>query len=543
MEKSDGKQSEKKAKPADIGGALVPIAISCKVDCAGALACLMVDKAPVHNLTPASTQAVTTSLEHLPSGVVVCTLSVQSPRAAGLAKLIGNHLSSTLEGFANAPNVKAVVLTSPPTGTFLGLHRTSGVDFVETTALAEEQCRRGQELTALLAEFKKPIVAAIPHSALGNAFEVALACHARVLGEHPTSVLGLADILVGLTPSMSGLQRLAQLIGFEQTLEYALIGRFLRPEKARALGVLNLVVPPTVLLDKAAGLALELAEKPSSQKSHANTEESLPKRLLKNPLLPRVFQQAHARANAITHLGNAPQKVVSILEALHKNGWKAALHQEVSAIKQLRVSQVTRALAYAAELQTHPLPTHSPAPSSFIERLQTRYLVEVERLKHDGTSTSEVDQALTEWGFSKKPSTLVESIGRTRLALLAEQFTQTFGPRFALPKPTDDRITPPVRLRPTLGKNSGEPVEEIQMRCVLALVNEALLCLEEGVLQSSTTGDLAALTELGFPAFRGGPFYYIHALGRAEGLRRIAIYQARRGSIWTPARWFTENSN
>ncbi|MBK8252423.1 MAG: enoyl-CoA hydratase/isomerase family protein [Polyangiaceae bacterium] len=493
----------------------------------------MVNTWPVHNLTSASTNGVTTSLEHLPTGVVVCTLNVQTPRAAGLAKLIDSSLSSTLESIASAPNVKAVVLTSPQTGTFLGLHRTSGVDFVETAALAEEQCRRGQELTAFLTEFKKPIVAAIPHSALGNAFEVALACHGRVLGEHPASVLGLTDIQLGLTPSMAGLQRLSQLIGVEQTLEYALSGRFLRPDRARALGVLHLVVPPTVLLDKAAGLALELAQKRSS---------FLPTRLLKNTLLSSVFQQAQAQAKTINHLGSAPQKVVSILETLHKSGWKASLHQEASAIKHLRVSQLTKALAYAAELQTH-LPIQSPAPASFIERVQIRYLVEVERLKHDGTSESEVDQALAEWGFSKKPSTLLESMGISRFAQSAQQLTQTFGPRFALPKPTDERITPPVRVRPTLGRNSGEPVEEIQMRCVFALVNEALLCLEEGVLQSKTVGDMAVNRELGFPAFRGGPFYYIHSLGQAEALRRIATYQARRGPIWTPARWFIQDSN
>jgi 3-hydroxyacyl-CoA dehydrogenase/enoyl-CoA hydratase/3-hydroxybutyryl-CoA epimerase len=88
---------------------------------------------------------------------------------------------------------------------------------------------------------------------------------------------------------------------------------------------------------------------------------------------------------------------------------------------------------------------------------------------------------------------------------------------------------------PKSGKKQPVAVEEIQMRCSLQFVNEALHCFGEGILRSPRDGDIGAIFGLGFPPFRGGPFRYVDAIGAAEVLRRMRSYEQRFGKRWTPA--------
>jgi len=75
----------------------------------------------------------------------------------------------------------------------------------------------------------------------------------------------------------------------------------------------------------------------------------------------------------------------------------------------------------------------------------------------------------------------------------------------------------------------------IQERLLFAFLNEAVLCLQDGILRSPRDGDVGAIFGLGFPPFLGGPFRYLDHLGArfaAEVLERLA---AQHGPRFQPA--------
>ena len=78
-------------------------------------------------------------------------------------------------------------------------------------------------------------------------------------------------------------------------------------------------------------------------------------------------------------------------------------------------------------------------------------------------------------------------------------------------------------------------VQEIQNRLSLAMINEAALCLQEGILQSPRDGDIGAVFGLGFPPFLGGPFRYIDSLGLPKILSLMEELEKRHGQRFTPA--------
>lgn len=82
--------------------------------------------------------------------------------------------------------------------------------------------------------------------------------------------------------------------------------------------------------------------------------------------------------------------------------------------------------------------------------------------------------------------------------------------------------------------------DDIHMRCAMAMVNEAVLCLQEGVISSPLDGDIGAVFGLGFPPFRGGPFRYIDAIGADKALDILEDLKAKHGERFEPAALLVE---
>ncbi len=85
----------------------------------------------------------------------------------------------------------------------------------------------------------KPVVAALNGTALGGGYELALACHHRVLVSDARVKIGLPEATLGLLPGAGGTQRLPRLIGVKTSLGLLMEGKQLRPDKALKLGLVD----------------------------------------------------------------------------------------------------------------------------------------------------------------------------------------------------------------------------------------------------------------------------------------------------------------
>ena len=85
--------------------------------------------------------------------------------------------------------------------------------------------------------------------------------------------------------------------------------------------------------------------------------------------------------------------------------------------------------------------------------------------------------------------------------------------------------------------------DAVQHRMALMMVNEAVRCLEEGILQDPVDGDLGAVFGLGFPPFRGGPFRYIDQEGAGVIQNRLKDLAQQHGPRFAPADLLAEKAD
>ena len=104
------------------------------------------------------------------------------------------------------------------------------------------------------------VIAAVSGYALGGGCELALACDYRIASEK--AVFGQPEILLGIIPGGGGTQRLPRTVGVSRAKEMMMTGRQVRADEALAIGLADEVVPHEALLERALGLAAEIARGP-----------------------------------------------------------------------------------------------------------------------------------------------------------------------------------------------------------------------------------------------------------------------------------------
>jgi 3-hydroxyacyl-CoA dehydrogenase/enoyl-CoA hydratase/3-hydroxybutyryl-CoA epimerase len=195
------------------------------------------------------------------------------------------------------------------------------------------------------------------------------------------------------------------------------------------------------------------------------------------------------------------------------------------------------AVALARQLGKTPLLV-ADCPGFLVNRLLTAYLNHVGYLLPQFHDPLVVERAMVEFGFPMGPLELLDLVGFAVAQHVARNLHEAYGPRLRpaplweeLGRLAQQRPGRPVRLvrrtwlgRPRLyravrkairslglaGRKPGSPLplEQLAQKAIAPLLNEGVLCLEEGVVQVADDIDLALVYAAGFPPFRGGPLVY-----------------------------------
>lgn len=121
----------------------------------------------------------------------------------------------------------------------------------EATRIFFEESRKLSLLFRKLETCGKPFVAAINGICLGGAFELALACHHRIVSDDAKTRLGLPEIKIGIFPGAGGTQRVARLAHTADALIFMMKGEALKPNAALKLNLVHAVAPKEEIVKRA----------------------------------------------------------------------------------------------------------------------------------------------------------------------------------------------------------------------------------------------------------------------------------------------------
>lgn len=231
---------------------------------------------------------------------------------------------------------------------------------------------------------------------------------------------------------------------------------------------------------------------------------------------------------------------------------------EVIAGQRSSPEAVATARAFALELGKTPVLVRD-SPGFLVNRILTAYLNEAMRLLGEGVPTEAVDGAMSAFGMPVGPLALLDQVGLDTALHVGRVLEAAFGKRIG-----GGSVLAAMVDSGRLGSKSGRgffryrdgrragpdrqvyrlieapparslPAETLQERMVLAMVNEAAVCLEDGVAREPRDVDLAMVLGTGFPPFRGGPLRYADSLGIAVVVDRLSRLADAHGERFRPA--------
>ena len=189
-----------------------------------------------------------------PDGVLVLSLDRADAPVNAIAQAVLDELELIVERIAIDPP-KAVVIHSRKPGGFAPGADIKEFQGFDASGSVEDVLRRGQRIYQKLAGLRMPTVAAIHGHCMGGGTELALACRYRVASKAPDTRIGLPEIKLGIYPGWGGSVRLPRMIGAPAAMDLMLSGRTVSAQAALAMGLVDKLAEPALLLDAAIAFA------------------------------------------------------------------------------------------------------------------------------------------------------------------------------------------------------------------------------------------------------------------------------------------------
>ncbi|XP_051880624.1 hydroxyacyl-CoA dehydrogenase trifunctional multienzyme complex subunit alpha a [Pristis pectinata] len=204
-------------------------------------------------------------------------------------------------------------------------------------------------------------------------------------------------------------------------------------------------------------------------------------------------------------------------------------------------------------------------PGFYTTRCLAPTLAEALRVLQETSDPKKLDSLTTAYGFPVGTATLIDEVGVDVAAHVAEDLGKVFGSRMA---GGNIEVLKSMVEKGFLGRKAGKGCylyqagtkaknlnpgakeildrlklpanpevstdEDIQLRLVSRFVNEAVMCLQEGILSDPIEGDIGAVFGLGFPPCLGGPFKFLDSYGASTLVDKLQKYEQVYGVEFTP---------
>ena len=193
----------------------------------------------------------------------------------------------------------------------------------------------------------------------------------------------------------------------------------------------------------------------------------------------------------------------------------------------------------------------------YVNRILAPYMNEAAQVLMANQPIESLDKALLNFGFPVGPITLLDEVGVDIGAKIIPILVNELGERFKGPDVFDKLLNDNRKGRKSgkgfytykgkkkevdksvyklLGLNpeAKQSEKDMALRCVLPMLNEAVRCLDEGIIRSPRDGDIGAIFGIGFPPFLGGPFRYMDQIGLAKLVEIMNDHATQYGDRFAP---------